>query len=202
MWFFTRHGETLYNTLGIQQGHTDASFLTLKGIIQAQSFAYRILDKETDFSKYKFISSPLIRTRHTLQIIMEVLHVAGKIDPIVEPLLIDKNKGSFENILKQKIKELYPDEIIKAEKDYWNYLEPNATESRLDVLKRAEQFIEKYKNEENLIIVTHNSLVKYLTLLLSGKKIPEIINSIKSNAKVKINQNYFYLWNKENIEKL
>ena len=201
MWFFTRHGETLYNTLGIQQGHTDVSFLTLKGIIQAQSFAYRILDKETDFSKYKFISSPLIRTRHTLQIIMEVLHVAGKIDPIVEPLLIDKNKGSFENILKQKIKELYPDEIIKAEKDYWNYLEPNATESRLDVLKRAEQFIEKYKNEENLIIVTHNSLVKYLTLFLSGKTLEEISSG---DAKIKktVNQNYFYLWNKENIEKL
>ena len=76
MWYMIRHGQTLENKLSIQQGQID-TLLSLKGIVQAQSIGYRLLDFNENFEEYEFISSPLARTRHTLQIIIEILNISN-----------------------------------------------------------------------------------------------------------------------------
>ncbi len=198
MWYIIRHGQTLENNLGIQQGQAD-SLLTLKGIIQAQSIAYRLLEQNENFNNFKFLSSPLARARHTLQIIMEIVGVAGKINPIVEPLLINRNKGILQNIEKEKLKDIFPEEYNKREIDPWNYIAPGASESKYQSCKRIEKFIEKYKDEKNLVIVAHRGINSMLRQLLNGATIEDIKNNGENPDK---SQNYFYIWNGETINKI
>ena len=92
MWFICRHGETLHNKLKIKQGRYP-SLLTLKGIDQIKSIAYRILDYEQDFSNYELITSPMARTRHSMQIIQEVLGITDK--KVIEEELITETDQFF-----------------------------------------------------------------------------------------------------------
>ncbi len=195
MWYMIRHGQTLENKLSIQQGQID-TLLSLKGIVQAQSIGYRLLDFNENFEEYEFISSPLARTRHTLQIIIEILNISNaKI--ITEPLLINRGKGILEGKFKNQIEDLFIKECKEKEKEDWNYIPPEATESRYNAYERILKFIDKYKNHKNLIIVSHSGMLKMLRETLSGKTFEEI----KSNNKLDKNQNYFYRWDEKNIEK-
>lgn len=197
MWFIIRHAQTLENSLGIQQGQMD-SLLSLKGIIQAQSIAYRILDfKEENFEDYDFITSPLTRTRHTLQIIMEILNIKDK-KPIIEPLLSSRNKGIFQGLEKDKIKDIYPEEYAKMQKDMWNYIPPQATESKNDTYNRIKDFIEKYKDHKNVILITHGSITKMIKEELLDMK----FHNNNSNNDFTKNQNYFYCWDGDTMEKI
>ena len=109
MWYMIRHGQTLENKLSIQQGQID-TLLSLKGIVQAQSIGYRLLDFNENFEEYEFISSPLARTRHTLQIIIEILNISNaKI--ITEPLLINRGKGILEGKFKNQIEDIFIKEL-------------------------------------------------------------------------------------------
>ncbi len=198
MWYIIRHGQTLENNLGIQQGQTQ-SLLTLKGIVQAQSIGYRLLEQNEDFLKFKFISSPLVRARHTLQIIMEILGVSGKIEPIVEPLIINRSKGILQGIPKEKVKELFPEEYEEREKDPWNYIAPGATESKCQSCKRLQEFIEKYKNEENLIMVGHRGINSMIRQLLDGLTPDEIK---EAEIKPDKSQNYFYTWDRKKLNRI
>ena len=193
MWFLIRHTETLSNKLNIQQGSFE-SLLTLKGIVQAQSISYKLQEIENDFSKYKFVSSPLVRTRHTTQIIMETMNLINSNELIIEPLIKSRSKGIFEEHKKDKIKLEFPEEYEKQQKDLWNYVPPNG-ESRAMVYERIKNFLNNYKNEEYLIIVSHNGILNVIKKILSGLTEFEISNSI-SNDKFK-DQNSFFIWNKE-----
>jgi len=198
MWYIIRHGQTLENRLNIQQGQTE-SLLTLKGIIQAQSIGYRLLEQDENFSDYTFVSSPLARARHTLQIIMEILSVSNEKQAVVEQLLINRNKGILQGVDKNKIKELFSEEFKKRESNQWTYKAPNGGESKEESYLRVKKFIEKYKNQKNLIIVGHRNINWMIQEILKGSSMNEIKNN--SNKKEK-SQNYFYCWNGEKITKI
>ena len=48
MWYVMRHGQTFSNANKIMQGRSE-SLLSLKGIDQSKSIAYRLLDTGEDF---------------------------------------------------------------------------------------------------------------------------------------------------------
>lgn len=196
--YIVRHCETLGNKLKRMGGETEV-LLTLKGINQAQSIGHRLLNEKEDFSKYMFVSSPLARTRHTLQIIMEILGVVEK-NIVEEPLLKTKFKGIFENMAKQDIEKMYPEEIIKKSKDPWNWCPPGNGESFASEFKRAKEFIEKYKNEKNMIICSHEGVCSVLKEIFDGKSDEEIK---KMRSSLKYDQNYFYSYSeKDGVKKL
>ena len=198
VWYIARHGQTLENKKEIQQGHYP-SLLTIQGINQAKSIGYRLLDQEEDFSKFKFVSSPLVRTRHTLQIIMEVLGITNNQEAVDEELLIGTKKGIFENMNKKDIETLYPEEYQKKLNDSWNYIPLGGGESKESSYNRLLSFIEKYKNEENLVIVSHRSLVKMLNGILLKLDKEEIKKLSKDTTK---SQNYFYRFKDGKIDKI
>lgn len=95
MWFIIRHGETLHNRKKIKQGNYN-SLLTLKGIDQVKSIAYRMSGMDEDFSKYVLTSSPMIRTLHSMQIIQEILAITDiKIEQDI--LLSEVDAGDYTN---------------------------------------------------------------------------------------------------------
>ena len=191
--YIIRHCETLGNKLNRIGGEKEV-LLTLKGISQAQSIGNRLLNEEEDFSKYIFISSPLARTRHTLQIVMEILGVEDK-DIIEEPLLKTKFKGAFDNISKKDIERLYPGELDKKAKDPWNWCPPGNGESFASEFKRVKEFQEKYKNEKNIVLCSHEGVCSVLKEIFDGKS-DEEIKKIRNG--LKYDQNYFYSYNEKN----
>lgn len=182
MLFFCRHGETMYNKKKIQQGRYP-SLLTLKGIDQAKSMAYKILDYENDFSNYKLFVSPMIRTKHTMQIIQEILNILDK-DVIEEELINTTDKGDYTNIPKALINEKFPDFVKSKTKDPTNTRFPNG-ESPSDVWKRLTKFYKLTKNEKNMIVVSHGKSSIYLAELFTGNKI--------EYTDQKMNQNHIYI---------
>ena len=191
MWFICRHGETLHNKLKIKQGRYP-SLLTLKGIDQIKSIAYRILDYEQDFSNYELISSPMARTRHSMQIIQEVLGITDK-KVIEEELITETDAGDFTNVPKSEIIEKFPNFL--KEKDINPDLKFPNGESLNDTLKRIREFYDKIKNKDNLIIVTHGRFVKRIAALKAGL-------DINAFAGTSMNQNYLYVHDENKNTKL
>ena len=183
-----RHCETLGNKNGKVGGDTEV-FLTLKGIDQAKSIGYRLLDEKQDFSKYRFISSPKVRCQHTLQIIMEILGVSDTKEIEIEPLLKTKFKGYFENASKKEIEIKYQKELEEREKDVWNWEYPGGGESYASEYERVLKFLEKYKDVKDMIFVGHEGVCSVIAEVLSGKTKDEIKNDRKN---IKYNQNYFF----------
>lgn len=187
MWYIIRHGETRHNFLKIGQGNYP-SLLTIKGVEQSKAAGKKLLETGEDFSKYKFIISSTARTKHTAEIIMETLGIWD--DPIKEELIAVRRKGIFENVPKKDLKEKFPKELAKAKKDKWNYALPGGGESREDQYQKLLKFIEKYKDEKNLVIVIHKGKSSVLRGILEGKTKEEIKN-IKSFHP----QDRFFQWN-------
>lgn len=191
MWFICRHGETLHNKLKIKQGRYP-SLLTLKGIDQIKSIAYRILDYEQDFSNYELISSPMVRTRHSMQIIQEILGITDK-KVTEEELITETDAGDFTNVLKSEIIEKFPNFL--KEKDINPDLKFPNGESLNDTIKRIKEFYDKIKNRDNLIIVTHGRFVKRIAALRAGL-------DVNAFAETSMNQNYFYVYDENKKTKL
>ena len=184
MLFFCRHGETMYNRKRIKQGRYP-SLLTLKGIDQSKSMAYRMMDYESDFSNYKLITSPMVRTRHTMQIIQEILGISDK-NVIEEELINETDTGYCTNVPKVLFKEKFPEFVEAKKKDPVNTKFPNG-ESPSDVFKRLTKFYELMKNEKNMIVVSHGKSPMYFANLFTGGKI--------EYTKKEMNQNYMYMVN-------
>lgn len=207
MWYIFRHGETLYNKNRITQGYVNDSFLTLNGVIQAHMNGVKLkqLEKNTDFHNYKFVCTPLERTYHTCQLIMESLGIIDML-PTQEELIISRGKGTAEK------KESKEHKVIKYE-NVWNYEENNG-ETYKESYTRLAKFIEKYKNERNLIIVAHKGVNRNLMYLLKKSKEIDNLSTWISNLtdeegnnliydlKCEVptfNQNYFYSWDGNNF---
>jgi probable phosphoglycerate mutase len=193
-----RHCQTFGNARGIGMGikETQWSTLSLKGVNQAVSIAYRLSSAGEDFSKYKFIATPMIRTQQTLRIILDILGLEN-LEVEIEPLINSKNKGVFENMLKDEIKRLYPDEVEKKKLDYWNYKAPNGGESMDDLYKKISRFIYKYKDDKNIVIAMHETGCRVLKSVIEGK----IPNKMEKESFIQ-NQNYFMSWDGKQISTL
>jgi len=195
MWYIIRHGETSHNKLGIKQGHYP-SILNMKGIEQSKAIANQLLKLEKNLDEYKFISSPLLRTRQTIDIIMNILEINQ--EPIHEDLIKSRSKGIFENLSKDFIKKNFANEIKKRDEDHWNYAPPSG-ESFAEIYEKIVKFLDKYKykEEENLIIVLHGGNSPILRGLISKQEKNTIVKERSSH-----NQDYFYKWDGNKIEKI
>lgn len=164
MWYFFRHGETIHNKFEISQGRYN-SCLSLKGIEQAQLYANKILKSENDFSKYIFLTSPMYRSKQTLNIVMEILNINPFEKMKEEELLNDIDFGEHNNKPHSIVwKNYYDDNRIL-------YCEHPNGETFSDVYDRMEKFLEKYKNEKYLIFATHGCCFGILKHILNnGKK--------------------------------
>lgn len=170
MWYFFRHGETIHNIYKVSQGRHNSS-LSLKGIDQAKFYAYKIQDLEKEFKNFNFLTSPMFRTKQTVNIVMEVLNVNPFESLQEEELLNDIDFGENNN---------KPNSIVWA-----NYAEDNGIlycahpngECFGDVYDRMERFLEKYKNTENLVFATHGCCFAILKHILTAQKREDFIRS-------------------------
>lgn len=164
MWYFFRHGETVHNKFKISQGRYN-SCLSLKGIEQAKLYAQKLLKSEKDFSIFHFLTSPMNRAKQTLNIVLEILDLNPFEKMKEEDLLNDIDFGKHNNTSNSIVWQNYYDDnkILYCK-------HPNG-ETFNDVYDRMENFLEKYKNEKNLIFATHGCCFGILKhILCNGKR--------------------------------
>ena len=146
--YILRHGETDYNDQGRFQGQNDIS-LNKRGKKQAEET--RVELKEIKFDKV-FVS-PLKRAIETAQIVVPDYSLE------VDSRIIERSFGKLEG--------------QKGIQDYEDRIEEFKIESILELEQRVKAFIEnisnKYKNCENILVVTHGGIAQIINKLLDEK---------------------------------
>lgn len=99
-----RHGETLWNKEGRQQGHLDSP-LTDLGKAQAQALAQGLKGQPIDL----VVSSDLGRARQTADIITSALDQKY----ITDPRLRERNLGCFQTFTMEEVRDKFPEEYRK-----------------------------------------------------------------------------------------
>ena len=136
-----RHGRTDWNDLRKVQGCADIE-LNEMGKEQAKQTAKLLKDKEIDL----IISSPLIRTRQTAEIINE----GRNIETIFDKRIIERDYGEFEGLTKD----------IFEFHEFWTYSKNSkyeTAENIQDFFKRIYEFLddikEKYQDKTVLLVI-------------------------------------------------
>jgi len=159
-----RHLESQWNRENRFTGWTDVP-LSQDGIASAKEIATKLSSFKID----KIYTSPLIRNKETVSLLLENL---GKKDlpVVIDKALDERNYGKLQGLNKDEIKKKYGEEQVKLWRRSWDQAPPDG-ESLKDVYNRVVPFYKKYvekdlKDEKNVLIVaSHNSLralVKYL----------------------------------------
>ena len=119
---FLRHGETDWNAEGRLQGQRDIP-LNEKGRAQALRNGQAIADAFPDLAGYDFVSSPLMRSRET----MEIARRALGLDPQAYRLddrLREITFGEWEGFTTAELRAREPELVAAREKDKWRFLPP------------------------------------------------------------------------------
>lgn len=150
--FIVRHGEVATNALKIF--NTETEDLNEKGIEQAQELREKIKDMSFDI----IISSPLIRAKHTADIIN-----SKNIPILTDERIKERNPGSLAG---------QPYTVTDRE-DYWNYYSAitYGTNERVQpFFKRVYEFLDELKTKEynQVLIVAHSGVSKAFSAYFEG----------------------------------
>jgi probable phosphoglycerate mutase len=151
--YITRHGETEWNTQHRMQGWKNSN-LTEKGVSNAKALGKSL--KNIEFKKV--YCSPLDRTRHTTELILN----GRDIEVVYDENLREIHLGELEGLNQEEVAAIYPDfkthfwenpHLYKAKsgEDFFNVKER--------VVKVLEDII-KDNPEGNILIVTHGVVLK------------------------------------------
>jgi isoleucyl-tRNA synthetase len=176
-YFVMRHGESLSNKeLFNDSGFDKNNHLTQKGREQVLGVVESLRNKNLDL----IISSPVLRTKETTEIISKELGV----EIVFDDRLKEKSFGDYEGKSLKEYQDFYGHEFDKLDKPL-----PNGENSN-DIRKRMGDFIydtdSKYQNK-NILIVSHGTPIYLLYGVASGFDDKEILNNPNyfNNADVK-----------------
>jgi len=119
---FVRHGQTDWNVEGRLQGQRDVP-LNATGRGEARRNGEVILARVPEAVGFDFVSSPLSRTRET----MEILRAAMGLDPTayaVDPRLLEITFGELEGLTYRDVEARDPGWSRTRHANKWNYLPP------------------------------------------------------------------------------
>ena len=126
--YYIRHGETDWNVEGRLQGQCDIP-INAKGRTQADLCGGILRDllarDAINPASLDFVSSPLGRTRET----MERLRAVMRLDPATyrtDPRLTEISFGQWEGFTLAELGARFPDAIAARERDKWNFTPPDA----------------------------------------------------------------------------
>lgn len=154
-----RHGESEANADNILQGRENGK-LTFKGAEQARKAGKELKEK------YKIdmvFCSPLKRAVETLENILVEDPIEGPV--FMCKLLEERDFGEYSGINEDLIDWEEMDQNSKVNREM-------GLESLVDLLKRANLFLEDLKLEEEkstILVVAHSELLKMIVSILTGK---------------------------------
>lgn len=159
-----RHLQSQWNKENRFTGWTDIP-LSKEGIESAKEVAQKL----AGFSIDKVYTSPLIRNKETVRLILENLNKKD-LPVIIDKALDERNYGDLQGLNKSEMMEKYGEAKVRLWRRSWDTAPPGG-ESLKDVYERAVPFFKKYiepdlKQGKNvLVVVSHNALraiIKYI----------------------------------------
>ena len=158
-----RHLESQWNKENKFTGWQDIP-LSQEGIDSAKEVAEKLADFKID----QIYTSPLIRNKETVSLILK--NLSRDLPVVIDRALDERNYGKLQGLNKNEVKKQYGEEQVRLWRRSWDQAPPEG-ESLRDVFERAVPFFQKYvekdlKDEKNVLVVaSHNSLralVKYI----------------------------------------
>ena len=158
-----RHAQTVWNREKKIQGHSDSP-LTDAGIVQATRWG-RILEQ---FSWNRLLASDTGRALATAEIIGAYL----KIPLTGDPRLREQDWGRWAGKTIAQLKAEQPLELAEQTNAGWDFRPPDG-EDRRSVLARSRAALQDAFTRwpgENILVVTHEGVIKCLVYHLSGRQ--------------------------------
>ena len=157
--FLARHGQTDWNAERRLQGQADIPLNAL-GFEQARANGERLASLIGRAEGFDFVSSPLTRTRQT----METLRTAMGLDPrdyAIDPRLKEVHFGDWQGSTFAEIAARTPQPVEARRRDKWNFVPPGKeAESYAILMARIVPVFEAI--ERPSVVVAHGGIVRSL----------------------------------------
>ena len=172
--FLLRHLKSQWNLENRYTGWTDVP-LSKEGIKSAKDISKGLEGFKID----KVCTSPLIRNRETVSLILENLGLKN-IPIISDKALDERNYGELTGLNKDEIIKKYGEEQVHLWRRSYDIAPPGG-ESGKDVYKRAVPFFKKFaekdlKDGKNVLIVASHNSLRTIVKYVEGISDEDIIN--------------------------
>ena len=167
--FFLRHGETAWNYERRIQGQIDTD-LNETGHKQAEAMARRLAQEVSDPSEYRFVTSPLKRTKQTMSYSLKALGLPED-HADEDEALAELNFGEWEERRWPELNEAGVDPA-KDPVHYHNW-RPEGGESYADARERVGKWLESLDRPH--IVVAHGGISRVVRGLVFGLEPREIV---------------------------
>lgn len=164
-----RHGETPWNVEGRLQGQHDIP-MNARGEQQAESVGRFLARHRPEAKEFDFVSSPLGRTRRT----MELMRGAMGLDPFAYRLderLKEITFGDWEGLTWPEVEKADPARAAQRIADKWGFVPPQG-ESYAMLAERVTGFVQSLTVPT--VAVAHGGVARALFAVLAGEP-PQII---------------------------
>ncbi len=163
--WFSRHGETDWNAEGRVQGQYDTD-LNETGRLQADANGLKLKALISDPSAFNFISSPLKRTRET----MERIRIGMGLPRggyLMDDRLKEVHFGDWQGFTLAEISIVHPELLEARHRNKWDFLPPGADAENYHMLAdRFAGWLESVKVPT--VCVTHGGIIRSLYHLVEG----------------------------------
>lgn len=187
--FLVRHGQTDWNAEHRLQGQKDVP-INEHGRQQAVRNGEKLRNLIDEPDAYRFVASPLGRTRETMEIIRSIMGLDPK-DYETEPAFVEISFGDWEG---HTLAELSVDNLalVKSRKvDKWRF-QPPGGESYADL---AERTIPAFTNlPEKTVLVSHGGTMRTLIQYLEQSDENELAKFIVPQDKVLTRKDGMLAW--------
>lgn len=173
MIYLVRHGETIWNVEGRQQGHLDSP-LTPIGIEHSRAAGRLLRRAIPDAKGVRIETSPLGRAQQTATILSAELGIDASV-VCISPLLIEHDLGDWQGLTWEEIEVKYPGTRAARNANKWLYVVPGG-ESYALIAIRAQQWLAIKRHESIVIAVTHEMLSRAIQGIYAGFTPAEILN--------------------------
>ncbi len=169
--YFIRHGQTEWNAEGRYQGQRDIP-LNDTGRGQAARNGRKLGEIITELDHYEFVSSPLLRTRQTMEIVRHEMGLPPQ-SYRTDPILKEINYGKWEGFTMDELSEKTPDDVEARDADKWgsNVYEG---ESYAMLSDRTLEWLKSVSRDS--VIVSHGAFSRCVRGHILGLKQNEIID--------------------------
>lgn len=156
--YMIRHGQTDWNAEGRLQGQKDIALNDLGRSQAARNGETLLQILGSDVPAYHFVSSPLSRTRET----MERLRAAMGLEPtgyLTDERLVELSFGDWEGHTLEEVGSVAPDRLQARVDQKWNFIPPGAAAESYEILSwRVGAWLRSLSGPT--ICVTHGGVVR------------------------------------------
>ncbi|MFH1793281.1 MAG: histidine phosphatase family protein [Pseudomonadota bacterium] len=163
--YIARHGQTAWNATARVQGQAEAD-LNETGRRQAAVNGRTLSRLVPDPSGFRFIASPMRRTRETMEIIRETMGLPRD-GYELEPRIVEVHFGDWQGFTFAELEAANPGSTATRDLDKWNFVPPGlGAESYAILAQRIRPWISELQGP--VIVVTHGGVIRSLFHSLNG----------------------------------